>query len=217
MTDSAPIGLLHLLLAGYWLGADLGVYLIASAVADGSRPQAVRVFAARLMLLLDMVPRSCLVLTLASGLHLSAGFLLPELRPWLWALWLAALAWLALVWAIFLRQHRASAPAVGLAAIDAGIRLALIALCLGLAYRSLGAGLSWLAGKLALLGLILALGLLIRWQLRGFAALFARALQGGDAESERRLRRLIDQVRVPVWGIWLAVLAAALLGHLKPA
>lgn len=218
MTDTAPISLLHLLLAGYWLGADLAVYLIAASVADGSKPAAVRLFAARFMLLVDMVPRTCLVLALASGTHLSIRYFAPAQAALILPLWLFALAWLALVWILFLRQHGGRSGSQALVVLDTLIRFAAIAALTGFALAAAARGIGWLSLKLALFALIVALGLLIRWQLRRFALMFQASLgDPGDTASRAALKRLIAQVKIPVWGIWLSVLAAAFLGHLKPA
>ncbi len=216
MTDTALIGLLHLLLAGYWLGADLAVYLIAAAVADGRHPAPVRQFAARFMLLVDMVPRTCLVLALASGAHLAIRYFAPQgvaLLPWLWV---ATGSWLALVWALYLRQQGGGAPRAWVL-LDTMLRLVVIIALLVFAGLCFQRGVGWLALKLVLFALIVTLGLIVRWQLRRFGPLFQASLAASAGERERvALRRLIAQVKIPVWGIWLSVLAAALLGQLKP-
>ena len=211
----------HILAAGYWLGTDLAVYYTAGTIADRKAPAAVRLWAGKAMLLLDMVPRTCLVLTLAFGLTLAAkaGFLAP-LAPWLPAIWGGGLAWLALVWSVFRLEH--SPLGHRLAQVDFGLRIVVAAGCLyGAALLWAGsdtiARTPWLALKLAILGAIIGLGLVIRVQLKPFGPLFGKAVSGqATAADEDALARLIARVKVPVWGIWIAVAAAVALGRLKP-
>ncbi|MCE3005124.1 MAG: hypothetical protein LW860_20870 [Xanthomonadaceae bacterium] len=212
---------LHILAAGYWLGTDLAVYYTAGTIADRKAPPAVRLWAGKAMLLLDMVPRTCLILTLAFGVTLAAqaGFLAP-LAPWLPAVWVAALAWLALTWSVFRLEH--SPLGHRLARIDFGLRIAIAAGCLyGAALLWTGsdaiARTPWLSLKLAILGAIIALGLVIRVQLKPFGPLFGKAVSGqATAADEDALARLIARVKVPVWLIWIAVGSAIALGRMKP-
>lgn len=210
----------HILVIGYWLGTDLAVYYVSGAIVDPDKPTAVRVFAARVMLLLDMVPRTALILTLLTGLSLASLRWLPPGLIQLWWLWPVLLAWLALTWTVFRLEH--SGLGHKLARIDFGFRILVVLACFGLALGLMsGSGpftiQPWLAGKLAIMGLIIALGLIIRVQLKPFGALFGRVAQGRtDAAVEDRLRRLIAQVKIPVWVIWISLVVAAVLGRLKP-
>lgn len=211
----------HILAAGYWLGTDLAVYYAAGTIADRKAPAPVRLWAGKAMLLLDMVPRTCLILTFAVGLTLAAqaGFLAP-LRPWLPAVWVGALGWLALTWSVFRLEH--SPLGHRLARIDFALRIAIAVGCLyGAALLWTGSDAvtrtPWLALKLAILGAIIVLGLVIRVQLKPFGALFGKAVSGqAGAADEDALARLIARVKVPVWAIWIAVAAAIALGRLKP-
>ena len=210
----------HILIIGYWLGTDLAVYYISGAIVDPARPTPVRIFAAKVMLLLDMVPRTALILTLLTGLSLAAERWLPPGLIGRWWLWPLLLAWLALTWAVFRMEH--SALGARLARIDFAFRMLVVLACTGLAAGlALGLGafaqLPWLAAKLFIMSLIIALGLIIRVQLKPFGPLFARIAQGqGEALDEDRLARLIAQVKIPVWIIWIGLLLAAILGRLKP-
>lgn len=210
----------HILIIGYWLGTDLAVYYISGAIVDADKPTQVRIFAARVMLLLDMVPRTALILTLLTGLSLATARWLPPTLIQAWWLWPLLLAWLALTWAVFKLEHAELGHT--LARIDFGFRILVVLACFGLAgalVTGLGAfaALPWLAGKLAIMGLVIALGLLIRIQLKPFGPLFGQVAQGqADPATEERLRRLIAQVKIPVWVIWISLVLAAILGKFKP-
>ena len=212
--------LAHILIIAYWLGTDLAVYYISGTIVDENQPTPVRIYAAKAMLLLDMVPRTALIMTLLTGLVLATARWLPQPAIGWWWLWPALVAWLVLTWSVFRLEHKPTGQR--LARIDFGLRvvvvLALIAAGLGLV---LGAGpfakLPWLAAKLGLMALIISLGLFIRVQLKPFGHLFAQVAQGtSDPTIERKLRRLITQVKVPVWVIWISLVLAAALGKLQP-
>ncbi len=211
----------HILAAGYWLGTDLAVYYTAGTIANRQAPVAVRLWAGKTMLLLDMVPRSCLILTLAFGLTLAAqAGLLAPLRPWLPAVWVAGAAWLVLIWTIFRIEH--SALGHRLAQLDFALRIAIVLGCLVGAWivwsgSASIASTAWLALKLAIIGTIIALGLVIRIQLKPFGALFGKVAAGtASVADEDALARLIARVKVPVWFIWGAVVAGIALGRIKP-
>lgn len=210
----------HILIIGYWLGTDLAVYYISGAIVDADQPTPVRIYAAKAMLLLDMVPRTALILTLLTGLSLAGARWLPAGLISQWWLWPLLLAWLALTWTVFRLEHSALGHQLG--RIDFGFRVLVALACFGLALALFtGSGafavLPWLAAKLAIMGLIISLGLIIRIQLKPFGPLFGRVAQGqADPASEENLRRLIAQVKIPVWVIWISLIAAAVLGRLKP-
>ncbi|TVQ37886.1 MAG: hypothetical protein EA370_06355 [Wenzhouxiangella sp.] len=212
--------LAHILVIAYWLGTDLAVYYISGAIVDETKPTSVRVYAAKAMLLLDMVPRTALILTLLTGLGLATRGWLPHPAVGWWWLWPALLAWLALTWAVFHLEH--SPLGAFLAKVDFGLRILIIlTLLITTLALSLGWGqfavLPWLAAKLGIMALIMFLGLVIRVQLKPFGPLFARVAQGNsDPTTERNLRRLIAQVKVPVWVIWISLVLAAAMGKLQP-
>lgn len=209
----------HVLIIGYWLGTDLAVYYISNAIVDDAKPTEVRLFAAKLMFLLDMVPRTALILTLLTGLTLAgARWFPPGLTNAVW-LWPLLLAWLALTWAVFRLEH--SDWGHRLARIDFVFRVLVSLACLSMSlalFFGIGswATLPWLGGKLGIMSLIIALGLLIRIQLKPFGPLFGRVAEGrSDVRTEAELRRLIARVKIPVWMIWIGLVLAAVLGQLK--
>lgn len=221
--ETALWSVAHLLVIGYWLGTDLAVYYLSGAIVDPSRPLPARLLATKAMLVLDMVPRTALILTAILGLTLSARLgLIPGLQPWLGLVWAIGLAWLALTWTVFGQEGKPLGHALG--RIDFGFRLLLVACSAWLAIDAMGDGgvvahAPWLGIKVALLGLSIAMGLVIRLQLRPFGPLFGKVATGvASAEDEAELRTLIAQVKVPVWVIWIALVIAAVLGgtHWSP-
>ncbi|GGO78487.1 hypothetical protein [Nonomuraea cavernae] len=220
---------LHLVLFVFWLGGDLGVYYSSRFVLRPDLPPQARATALGVMSGLDLGPKICLVLFLPSGVTLmaldphGATFLGVALFP-LWSVllvWAFALCWLALT----VTDHRTHGRFPLVRKADWTIRIALIAaIAVSAGYTLLAAepfGVQtnprWLGGKLALYTLAIAAGLGIRLTLRPFGPAFGTLMASGSTpEVERTLRRSVDGCLPYVWTIWGSVLAAAVLGVLKP-
>ena len=156
--------LLHLLCWVYWLGADVGTFYAARFVANGRLTAAQRATAAQIMLGIDLAPRVCMPLTLATGVHLAvlaAGWGLATVT--LVAIWAVCLAWLAV--ALWLHHKLRSARALVVARADFIWRgLLAAALTITAAAGLLGswpALAPWLAFKLLCFALCVVCGLAI--------------------------------------------------------
>lgn len=212
--------LLHLLIAGYWLGGDLGVFYIAGKIADPAQPLPVRLFSARSMLLLDMIPRSCLILAFGSGATLATRMGLLPLDGLLWLVWLLTALWMGLAWFAFLKEHSPLGHAI--ARIDFCLRLAILALCVAAGIDAFAEGglvpqARWLAVKLLLFAAIISMGLVVRVQLKPFGPLFGKVAGGTATQDEQlALKRLVDRVKIPVLLIWTFIVLIAAFGKLKP-
>jgi len=213
----------------FWLGGDLGVFYASRFVLNPSLSPAARGTALKIMSGLDLGPKICLVLFLPSGVTLMA--LEPHgaelfgvaLFPF-WAVpavWALAAGWLALTVA----DHRTHGRFPRVRQADWAIRITLIAvIAVSAAYtllaaRPFGVGTEprWLGAKLACYALALAAGLGIRLRLRAFGPAFGSLVTTGSTpEVERTLRGSVDGCLPFVWTIWGSVLAAAVLGVLKP-
>ncbi len=208
--------LLHVLLLVYWLGTDLAVFYASGRVLDRTQAPAARAMAARLMLAMDMVPRSAMPLMLAVGMTLAARVWWPSLQPFLVWIWLTTAIWLALAWASHLVKTEPAGRWVKRA--DTLLRVGVIAICLGYVIRHWGdAGAQhWLLLKLLIFALLIICGLAIRWFLRPFGPAFGQIVAGqGDANVEQQLTRSIALVKPFVLLIWLGLVVAAWLGISK--
>ncbi|MEO6019580.1 MAG: hypothetical protein ABIP45_04925, partial [Knoellia sp.] len=216
---------LHILLFVYWLGGDLGVFYAARFITDPSVALPGRNIATRIMHVVDMSPRICLVLFLPSGVTLMA---LDDLGRdiflgWpLVVVWLAGLAWLALVIMDFRKSPERYAALVG--RLDFAIRSILVVALLGVAAYAfvvaqpfgVDSNPKWLAGKVAAYAICIFGGLMIRVRLRPFGPAFAALQQGSTPEIERTLTRSIQGSLPFVYLVWAMVLLAAFLGVVKP-
>lgn len=210
--------LLHVLMFTYWLGGDLGAFYASSFLTDPRRTVPERMLALTIINNVDMAPRSALILALPTGLLLAAekGWLtLPV--PVLAGATVLTLAWLALAW----RVHLAHGTAEGARKVDIAVRWLMLA---GL----VGTGLATLTGLLALplfLGLkmlalagCIALGLLVRVLLVPLVlAIREMVTTGPTAQTDAAIAGVIARTRPAVMGIWVLLVAAAVLGLATPA
>ncbi|MFA1541945.1 hypothetical protein [Actinomadura monticuli] len=218
--------LLHLLLFVYWLGGDLGVFYASRFILRPDLSPEARAVGARVMSVVDMAPRVCLVLFLPSGVTLmAAGPFGRDLLPgWTVALaWAGGLAWLALV----LYDHVRGATPLGRVArlLDLAVRGGLAAGLLGVAAYTIAApepfGVTtnprWLGAKAGAYALCILGGVMIRWRLRPFGPAFARLMAAGSSpEVERDIRASVRGCLPYVYAVWAMVLLAAFLGVVKP-
>jgi hypothetical protein len=211
--------MLHVLLAIYWIGSDVAVYYISGAMTNRSHSSQVRLFAGKTMLALDMIPRTCLPLILASGFCLAQATGLLTLSMPAVVLWLiaaGAAAWLALTWAV----HHMGGKGIGvlLARIDFAFRMLVIICIVALVIASthgLGpvADAMYLQAKLLIFALITCLGLVIRVQLKPMSGLFAAVATGKASDAEEAaLAQLLSRVKGVVWLIWALLWISVWLG-----
>ncbi len=214
----ALLTLLHLLIPIYWLGGDLGTYLCGRAVRDTTLSPAERLFALRLLLNVDMAPRTALILTLPTGLTLAAvkGWL--PLAGWsLGGVWVAALIWIAIAWAVHLR-HDPSGE--GFRKADIAIRYAVLASLAGTGAAAL-AGFAplpfFIALKLLLLASAIAFGVLVRRQLAPlFPAIAALRAQGASEATDSAITATLQKTTRSVFCIWAIVFIASFIGLATP-
>lgn len=218
--------LLHIILLTYWLGGDLGVYYASKFITDPKVPLAGRNVATKVMHVVDMAPRVCLVLFLPSGVSLMA---LDDLGRDVFAgwplvlIWIVSFIWLGLVITDYRKQPERFA---GLAhQVDFGVRIVLVIGLLGSALYTLIASEpfgvttnpNWLAGKVAAYAICILGGLMIRVKLRPFSAAYSELqTTGSTPEIEERIHGAIRGTIPYVFLIWGMVFVAAFLGVVKP-
>jgi hypothetical protein len=217
----AALILVHVLLLVYWLGADLGVFYSAGFLTKPELSLESRRTAMKILHFVDLFPRMAMVLMLPVGstLALLGGYAaLPEgwTAPVLVVIWVAALAWFALVVKIY------GGVGAGLTRLDYFIRYAVIAGLLALAASSLTGhgpvvpGAEWLAAKLIIFAGIIGLGLGIRVVFKPFAVAFGQLVaKGSTPEIEAAMKAGQARVRPIVLALWVALVAEAYLGLSK--
>jgi hypothetical protein len=212
----ALVMFLHVLLFAYWLGSDLGVFIcsLTARRADVSADARARLQQAGV--LIDMAPRTCLVLIVPTGLTLAANFGAPIQGPALALVWVASLLWLWLVWQV----HWKHGAPIGRTywRIDFAIRLAVMVGFLGVGLWCLATGAPiaerWLGAKILIFGLIILCGVIVRILLLRMEHAPAPPPAATGAASRAADGR--DLIRRVVLVIWALVAVAAFLGVTKP-
>lgn len=214
--EAALFTLLHLLVFAYWLGGDLGVFYSSFLLEDESRAAAGRLAAGMVVADVDLAPRLALLMTLPTGLALAAA------KGWIdiggaavAAAFLAAFGWAFLVCRLHV-AHGAS----NLRRIDLALRVVFFIALTGAGAAGLAGALAapkFIAGKLLLLGLCVAMGLFVRAALAPFAPAYGRLAHGtAGPGDDRAIRSALARARPFVVVIWIALAAAAFLGALAP-
>ena len=200
------IKLAHLLLFVYWLGGDIGVFYSAIQLRDRRLSLEARQLALKILGWVDQIPRYCLVLVLPRIVFI--------------LLWVIAVAWLWMVWAIHHLQGRPIAEK--LRKIDLTWRFILAGGLLFDAWQGFnGTGhvlTTWLAAKFLILATLIFCGIMIR--LRGkpmgpaLRELFAN---GSTPELEATIQQTSARTRPFVLAIWVLLVVAAYIGISKPS
>jgi hypothetical protein len=210
----------HILLFVYWLGADLGVLLLARAAKQPSYSFAERAFALKMALLIDTTPRVCFALMFPVGLQLvdSGGFI--EVPPFVLALvWIVAAAWIGLLMALGRNQGTARAEALNRFHL-AFQGVVFVVLAVMGAWSLYGDGpfqSGWLATKVLLFGAVFALGIGIDFAFRPVAPAFASlATEGSSPATEARIAAGIDGAIRYVLTLYALLIVIGFLGVAKP-
>lgn len=215
VTSAAWLTFIHVLLFVFWLGADLGVYYSGKYVASSDLEKPERLRFLKLLLELDMYPRSSLILMLP------VGFSLAQVAGWasistagLAGIWAFGIAWFILMWSV----HKKPA-AQGLKKLDLYLRYAVIVGLLGLAAASLMNGdwtdQAWLSIKLVLFAGVMGLGLLLRGSITLWIQGFGLLESDPDAGNALITKGHKEASRF-AHTLWLCLIIMAFLGIAKP-
>ncbi len=211
----------HLLLFVYWLGADLGVFLLALAARRSDLGFEARSLALQVAIVIDNSPRIAFALMFPVGFELSIQIGAIETpAPWLHAaLWLVAAFWVATVIAPMRYKDRPLGQRMHAAGVV--LKWVLFALVVGVGLSSvLGHGPfppGWLAWKVLLFGTIFACGVLIERDFSPIEPAFARlATEGSTPEIERAISQAVYGAIRWVLTLYALVLVIAFLGTAKP-
>lgn len=212
---------LHVLLFVFWLGADLGVFILGQHFRKRHYSLPERLTILKLLVITDMGPRTawCLMVPVSISMAYTGGWW-PDLPFWAVLLaWAIGLAWLWLVWDA--HSHDQTPRAIRDRKIEAWLKYALTAFYLWLGIQSLlqGAPLAelWLAWKALLFGVIFLAAIMIDVAFRPVGPrLMALVQQGSSDATELPLRQVMDRTRRWVFLVYGLLFATAYFGIVKP-
>ena len=224
MTNLEPyflIKLLHILLFVYWLGGDIGVFYSAIHVRKHELTIPARQTALTILAWVDQIPRFCLVFMLPVGYSLAAQLGVVRASTMvLFATWLVAFAWAAMVASI--HHYQGTPRGQRLRNIDLVWRCLLVGGLLWDAWQGfMGSGhvlARWVAAKLIVFALLITCGIMIR--LRGTKlgpALRQLFENGSTPQIEAAIKLSFARTRPFVLLIWALLVVAAYIGIAKPA
>jgi hypothetical protein len=217
--------LIHLLLLTFWLGGDLGTYYSSRQVSKPELSVDARRMALKIMAFCDMGPRLCMPLFLASGtLLIVADPLGEDFRLAAIPVVLFTAGWVALVLIehnvvgdkpikrISLKLDYAARFAVIAGTVIAGIYTLVVTEPFGVTSDP-----KWLGLKIALYGLTVLSGVLIRLSLKPFPEGFKSLIVDGSSEAaEKAIGGSMARATPYVYVIWTLVIIIAWLGIAKP-
>ena len=217
--DHAIWVFVHVMLLVYWLGADLGVLLLAKAAKRPELSFAERAFALQMAIRIDLVPRLCFTVMFPVGLHVTAsgGFAVVPTSPFVLA-WAVSFAWIALL--VALGRHEGKPLAARLNHWHLGLQALLLVIVGAIGISSwLGHGPlpgGWFAAKIVLFALIFAMGIGIDFAFRPIGPAFARlATEGSKPDIENTIGIAVDGAIRYVLGLYALLIAIAFLGVTK--
>ena len=222
ITELAVLRWLHILAMVYWLGGEWGVFQTSTHVIDRRLSMEERRRHMETAYRIDILARTGIIMLLPLGLHMGNIWGVQPLGgAWLWLMWALFAGWLALCWAAFL--HRETDRGIRLTIWDERIRYVVIPALLITAVSSLlgygpfeaGTGQKWFAWKVLLYGLLLIIGLQLRYIMREWTRLFRVLAAGPDPEAESTLEKSLRFGKRQAYVYWVGIATVAFFGATK--
>ena len=213
----------HTLLFVYWLGGDLGVFFSAKFVANRELKLEERFRFLHLLMQCDMGPRTALIGIIPIGFQMaSMSGLLPEQfgNTFLASVWAGSAIWLAGNWWLFFNERHPNAEKFKFA--DTILRYAILISMASLGsfsliYNSVITD-KWLASKILLFSIAVALGLYLRSEIKNWIIGFGMIRSGGQQAiaGNDLIETALNRSKVAALLLWFTVAVIAFLGKVKP-
>ncbi|MEC9374834.1 MAG: hypothetical protein VYA80_00525, partial [Pseudomonadota bacterium] len=209
----------HQVLFVFWLGPDIGIYMWGTKAANTELSIAQRLAAARIMRVIDMLPKVCM------SLMLTVGGVLTELKgiphPWWQMVGIVLLGpvWLTLTWLTFARSG--TDAGAKLARLDEQFRyVVIVGVVLSVLFSTATDRLTdfpWVTAKLMIFAAVVLFGVLVRRRLLPFHSAIEQL--DDDQVSDDANKTMVNSLassRPFVIATWVALAVAAWMGMVQP-
>lgn len=214
----------HILAMVYWLGGEWGVFQTSYNVVNRKLPMDERRRHMETAYRIDILARTGILLLFPLGWHMGHMYgIQPFGGFWIETVWIFFALWLTLCWAAFF--YRETDRGLMLTKWDERIRYIFIPVIVVAASTSLlgygpfeaGPMQKWFSAKVLVFGLLLIIGLHLRFVMRGWTELFrVLAVTPGDAATEAKLEKSIRGARMSAYVYWVGIATVAFFGAVKP-
>lgn len=213
----------HIVAMVYWLGGEWGVFQTARNVVNRKLALDERRRHMETAYRIDILARTGILLLFPIGWHMGYYW---GVQPFggmaITVMWVFFSLWLLLCWTAFIKRE--TDTGVKLTIWDERIRyiviptMAIVAISSLLGYGPLnaGEGQKWYSMKIFLFSLMLVIGLLLRFIMREWTAMFRVLAEGPDAEVESKLEKSLRFGDRLAYTYWVGILSIAFLGATKP-
>jgi hypothetical protein len=209
----------HIIAMAYWLGGEWGVFNASKPITNTSLSLEERQRHMETAYRIDILPRTGIILLLPLGLHMGAiGNYQPLHGPWIVGMWIFVAIWLSTTYGAYF--NRGTDLGLKLTKIDEAVRYVVVPALLIFGIYSLFEGAPftqpWYAAKVALYGVALIIGLLLRFIMRNWVLLFRAIAAGPNPEAEAKLDRQLAFGRGLAYIYWVNIATVAWFGVAKP-
>ena len=214
----------HILAMTYWLAGEWGVFQTSYNVVNRKLSMAERRRHMETAYRIDILARTGILLLFPLGWHMGHIYgIQPFGGVWIDSMWVFFGLWLALCWAAFF--YRETDRGLMLTKWDERIRFVFIPVIVVAGLTSLlgygpfeaGPMQKWFSAKVLVFGLLLIIGLHLRFVMREWTELFrVLAVTPEDSKTEAILEKSIRGARASAYVYWVGIATVAFFGAVKP-
>jgi len=214
---------LHILAMVYWLGGEWGVFQTAYKVTDPKLPFDERMRHMDTAFRIDILARTGIISLLPLGLHM--GFIYgiqPLGGAWLVGMWVLYFILFAVTYGAYFK--RGTPLGTRLRVIEDWSRYILIPTLiltglfslLGHGPFSADVGEKWFSTKVMVFGMLLIIGVILRFVMHEWPVLFQILASGPDETAEAKLAKSIKLAQTVAYIYWVGIATVAFFGAVKP-
>jgi hypothetical protein len=214
---------LHILAMVYWLGGEWGVFQTAYKVTDPKLPFEERMRHMDTAFRIDILARTGIISLLPLGLHMGYIYGLVSVGTiWLWVMWALYFALFAVTYGAYFK--RGTPLGARLRTIEDWSRYLLIPTLILVGASSLlghgpfeaGEGQRWYSAKIMTFGMLLIIGVILRYVMHEWPKLFQILAAGPNEDAEAKLAKSIRLARTVAYIYWVGIATVAFFGSVKP-